>query len=214
MPSVSSSAINRGWAFLLALVLGQAFVVSPIQQVWRDHWLVKDGQEGTAVIEKEHWAGHSVFVYQYRVGEKVYTGQDHRSRQNPKYAYVMPGEKSVVYYSSSHPWISAINLPSGVGIEGLPVVLLAWFFEAGFLITVINPRSRWAFDFSGQRRHLVEEGEGDSRDVDTINAERSLPLPESRSFLKDKLRLVGCGVLIVLTMAAIEVAINAIFGQK
>jgi hypothetical protein len=82
-----------------------------------------------AVITNEHWGGHGVVVYRYRVGQKVYSGQDHRSWQNPKYAHVMAGENTVVYFSSSHPWLSAINLPRNVVIEGLPVMLVAWSIE-------------------------------------------------------------------------------------
>jgi hypothetical protein len=57
------------------MLLGYFFVFGPIQALWRDHWLVKDGQQGIAVITKENWSGHGVVVYQYRVGQKVYIGQ-------------------------------------------------------------------------------------------------------------------------------------------
>ena len=125
MPLSSPSTMARVWASSLALLLGYAFVFVPARELWKDHWLVNDGQEGMAVITKEHWGGHGVVVYRYRVGQNVYTGQDRRSWQSPKYAHVMPGEESVVYFSASHPWLSAINLPRNVVVEGLPVVLLA-----------------------------------------------------------------------------------------
>jgi len=170
----------------------------PIQGLWRDHWLVKDGQQGMAVITKEHWGGHGVVVYHYRVGQKVYSGQDHRSWQNPKYAHVMAGENTVVYFSSSHPWLSAINLPRNVVIEGLPVMLLAWFFEVGLVVTVIKPKSRWAFGPNGRREP---------------SAAKQTHL-EGWELLKDKMKLVGCGVLLVLAMGAIEVGIDTLFGRK
>jgi hypothetical protein len=142
--------MERVWALLLALLLGYYFVVEPARQVWQDYWLVRDAQQSEAVITKEHWAGHGVVVYRYSVNHQEYTGQDHRSYQGPKYARVMPGEKSVIYYSSSHPWLSAFNRPRTVLVEGLPVVLLVWFIEALLIATLINPRSRWAFNLSGR----------------------------------------------------------------
>lgn len=56
----------------------------------------------------------------------------------------------MVYFSASHPWLSAIDRPSIVTIPGLPVVLLA-FFVAGLIVTVINPKHRWALSLSGRR---------------------------------------------------------------
>lgn len=195
----TNTAIARFWATILALFLGYPFVVVEIQELWRDHWLVKDGQQGIAVVTKE--SGHGAVVYEYRVGETVYTGEDHRSIQNPKYSQVMPGGKSVVYFSSSHPWLSAINPPQHVMITGLPVVLLVWLIEAGLVVTIINPRSRWAFNFTGWRAPLAALEPGRSR-------------AKEITFANDKLRLLGWGMLIVFAMAAIELAIDALFGRK
>lgn len=183
-------APDRLSAVLLGLFLGYFFVLGPIRQVWKDHWLVKDGQRGMAMVTHEHWAGHGVVVYEYRVRDKVYTGQDRRSLQDPKYAHVRPGEKTTIYFSSSHPWLSKIDMPVSVGIDGLPVVLLVWFLEAGLIITIVNPKSRWAFGSSGVAG----------------------PSPERDGW--DFLRLVGCGVLVVLGMAVIEIGINSIFGRR
>ena len=214
MQSLSSSAKDRIWTSVIALFLGYAFIFTPIQGVWRDHWLVKDGQQGMAVITRRHWAGHGVVVYQYRVGQKVYTGQDRRSSQNPKYAHVMPGEQSVVYFSASHPWLSAIDLPRGVMISGLPVVLLAWLLEAGLLVTVIDPKSRWALSPTSRRGPLAVKEAGDLPTGDSGPAAPPLPHLEGWGLLKDKLRLVGYGLLVVFAMAVIEIAINALFGRQ
>jgi hypothetical protein len=148
--ALSPPTIDRIWASFLALLLGYHFVVEPARQVWQYYWLVKDGQQGVAVITKEHWSGHDIVVYRYRVAQREYTGQDFRSYQDPRYARVMPGEKSVVYYSSSHPWLSAINRPRAVVVEGLPVVLLVWVIDVLLIGTVINPRGRWALNLSGR----------------------------------------------------------------
>jgi len=214
--------MERVWVLLFALLLGYAFVFTPARQVWKDHWLVRDGQEGTAVITKEHWAGHGVVVYRYRVGQKVYTGQDRRSRQNSKYAHAVPGEESVVYFSSSHPWLSAINLPRNVGIEGLPVVMLAWLIEVSLFITLVNPKSSWALRLGGQRQSILAKEAGGPHDADTfatanertISSPRPVPQFDGWKFFKDKLRLVAYAVLIVLAMAAIEIAIDAVLGRR
>jgi hypothetical protein len=174
-------------------------MLGPIRQAWRDHWLVKDGREGKAMITEWHWAGHGVVIYEYRVGQNVYTGQDRRSLHNPQYTNSIPGERTVVYYSSSHPWLSAINLPEGVFITGLPVVLLVWFLEAGLLITVINPNSRWALPPDPQRRPFYA-------------AQPSTQF--EGSILKDKMRLLGYAILIVFGMVVIEIGLNALSGKK
>jgi hypothetical protein len=194
----SSTMQARVSAALLALLMGYFWIFQPISGVWAQHWLVKDGTQGMGVVTKEHWAGHNVVVYQYRVGQQVYTGQDRRSLNNPKYANVMAGEKTIVYFSSSHPWISAINLPSTVTIPGLPVVVLGWVFEAGFIITAINPKSRWAFNLSGQRRVFVAK----------------VPQRQGWDMAKDRMLLMGWGVLVLLAMAALGIGINALFGRK
>ena len=194
----SSTMQARVSAALLALLMGYFWVFQPISGLWVQHWLVKDGTPGMAIVTKEHWAGHNAVVYQYRVGQRVYTGQGRRSLHNSKYANVMPGEKTIVYFSASHPWLSAIDLPSFVTIPGLPVALLVWVFEAGFIITVINPKSRWAFDFRGQRRTLIAQ---QSR-------------REGWDMAKDRMLLIGCGVVVVFVMAALGIGINALFGRK
>jgi len=80
------------------------------------------------------------------VNQNEYTGQDFRSCQNPKYAHVMVGQQTIVFFSASHPWLSRINLPRTAMVEGLPVLLLTWFLIAMLLITAINPRSKWALN--------------------------------------------------------------------
>jgi len=194
-PSIKQQRIS---AAFLALLMGYFFVVQPIRGVWDQHWLVKDGIPGMAVVTKWHWGGHNVIVYQYRVGQQVFTGQSRRSLENPKYAHVMPGEKTIVYFSSSHPWISAIDLPHIVAIPGLPVVLLAWFFLACSFITAINPKHRWAVNLSGQRRPAVARA----------------PQPQGRNMAKDTILLLVSAMLVVVAIAAIAIGTNALFGRR
>ena len=144
---LSSSNIERIWAAILALIFGYFFVVARAEDAWRSYWLLKDGQQGTAIVIKELWSGHGVVAYRYRVGDKDYIGEDARSWQNPKYAHAMAGEPTVVYFSSSHPRLSLINRPRTAMPEGLPVLALAWLLEAGLVITAINPRNKWSLSF-------------------------------------------------------------------
>ncbi|HEV2401518.1 MAG TPA: hypothetical protein VGS27_31570 [Candidatus Sulfotelmatobacter sp.] len=193
----SHSTADRFWASFLALFLAYFFVLGPIRQVWKDHWLVKDRQQGSAMVVKENWAGHDVVVYEYRAGQNVYTGQDRRNRRGPKYANVRPGEKTVVYYSASHPWISSFDPPDTVMIDGLPVVLLVWLIELGLVITVINPESKWALSSKSQQRDLP--------------AQIAKSRPDG---VTDFLRLIGTGILIVVAMTVIEISINLLFGRR
>ena len=143
--------LERLFAAGLTPLLGYYFVIAPAQETWSNYWLVKDGQAGTAIVTKEVWTGHNVVRYSYQVNQREYTGQDFRSWQDPNYAHVLVGERSPVYFSSSHPWLSALNRPRSVMIEGLPVIVLVWFLIALLAATAINPKSKWAVNFSGHR---------------------------------------------------------------
>lgn len=143
-----TATLDRVFAAALTLLLGYYFIIAPAQEAWSNYWLVKDGQEGTAVVTKELWTGHNVVRYRYRVNQKEYTGQDYRSWQDPKYAHVLVGERAPVYFSSSHPWLSALNRPRSVMIEGLPVMILVWCLIALLVLTAINPGGKWALKFS------------------------------------------------------------------
>ena len=206
MPHSSASppsSIPRVWAALLALLLGYYFVIGPARELWLNYWLIRDGQQSVAVITHAHWAGHNVFVYRYRVNQTTYKGQDHRSYQNPKYANVLPGQETVVYFSTSHPWLSAINMPPVVMFGGLPVVLVAWVFMFLLTVTAINPRSRWAL--RNRQPPVASHATGDS-----VAATASQP----DDFVKDKLKVVGWALLIVLGMAVIVIGVDALFGRK
>ena len=92
------------------------------------------------------WSGHNAVAYRYRVNQREYTGEDVRSWQDPRYAHVVVGEGSVVYFCSSHPWLSLLNRPRTAMLEGLPVVVLAWLFIVLFINTAMNPKSKWALN--------------------------------------------------------------------
>jgi len=209
-PALPPSNIPRVWAALLALLLVYSFVVDPARELWRNYWLIRDGQQGVAVITKPRWAGHGVLIYQYCVNQKTYTGQDHRSYRNPKYADVMAGEKTVVYFSSSHPWLSAINMPPGVMFGGLPVVLLVWVFVFRLAATAINPKSRWALH---NLQPVAANGTEDTHSW-VPAAEVAVPPRQPDDFVIDKLKLVAWSLLLVLSMAAVVIGVDVLFRRK
>ena len=155
---LSSSTVERAFALIIALLLGHFFVVVQAQVVWTNYWLTKDPQQGEAIVTKVLWTGHNAVAYHYWVNQKEYAGEDGRNWQDPRYAKVGVGEKSVVYFSVSHPWLSRLTLPRSAMVEGLPVILLAWCFIVLFLITAINPYSKWALKTGVRQAHPQGNG--------------------------------------------------------
>src|ERR1700720_3353814 len=152
---VASNTQPSGWvarvsALVIAIILG-LFLVGLISSVRAEYWLLKDAEEGIAIVTKDLWTGHNGVAYRYTVNHKEYTGEGMRNYQDPRYRNVHPGDKSVVYYSASHPWMSSLRRPDRIG-EGLPVVLLVLFFETLAVITLINPQHKWAFNINGGNR--------------------------------------------------------------
>jgi hypothetical protein len=90
-------------------------------------------------------------VYYYDVNQKHYTGVSGTNWRDPHYSDARPGSEAVVYYSASHPWLSALYMP-GTVITALPVVVIAFLIELIAVVTVINPGSKWAFDLSEKKR--------------------------------------------------------------
>jgi len=213
-PASPPSNIPRVWAALLALLLGYYFLLGPARALWLNYWLIRDGQQGVAVITQAHWAGHGIFVYRYRVNQKTYTGQDHRSYQNPKYANVLLGQETVVYFSSSHPWLSAINMPQFVMFNGLPVVLVAWVFIFLLAVTAINPKGRWALRNRQQPVATSATGDSQAPQSRVLAVEVAATKSQPNDFVIDKLKVVGWALLIVLAMAAIVIGVEVLFGRR
>jgi hypothetical protein len=66
----------------------------------------------------------------------------------------MVGEASVVYFSSSHPWLSPLNRPRTAMLDGLPAVVLAWLFIILFINTAMNLKSEWALNTGVSKQKL------------------------------------------------------------
>lgn len=143
------SLSSRIQGLIIASILGW-FLSGQVRSAWAGYWLLKDPQAGMAVVTARHWSGHNAMDYRYTVNGKNYAGVCGRNWQDPRYSRVEAGEESIVYFSASHPWISCLYKPKAV-IEGLPVIVIVLFIEALAIVTIVNPESRWAFNFNVMR---------------------------------------------------------------
>jgi hypothetical protein len=130
---------------------GDFFVVVPVQDTRTNYWLLKDGQQGVAVVTKVLWSGHNAVAYGYSVRGEKHQGQDSRNWKDPRYAHVVAGEETVVYYSLSHPALSRLTLPETILVGGLPMMLIVWFLIVLLVVTAIKPDHRWALNLRGKQ---------------------------------------------------------------
>jgi hypothetical protein len=140
--------------FAFAVIIGiplAYFLISAAHWSWVNYWLLKDGQPGAAIVTKELWSGHDAVGYKYSVNQKEYTGRSIRNWQEPKYSNVKIGDESIVYFSASHPWLSLLYKPRTV-VEGWPVLIIAAILEIFIIVTVVNPKSKWALDLSEKKK--------------------------------------------------------------
>jgi hypothetical protein len=133
---------ERAVMLLGATMLGY-FLVSLIWQWRADYWLLTDSKQGIALITNKYWGGHGVYEYEYEVNQHKYAGRSRRNFKEEKYRNVGPGGTSIVFYSDSHPWLSALDRPDAVG-TGWPFLLVALPIEFLLILTATNPKSKWA----------------------------------------------------------------------
>ena len=101
-----------------------------------EYWLSVDGKKTTALIEKEFGQGA---WYKYSVDGKEYQNESQRN-WDPD---VGVGHESVVFFSSSHPWLSSLTTPRFEPAEAV-VLFFAFPVELLLIVTVLSPRSPWA----------------------------------------------------------------------
>jgi hypothetical protein len=118
------------------------------QDAWTNYWLLRDAQQGTALVTEELPQRRNTVAYKYVVDQREYSGRGSRNWKDGRKVQV--GERAVVYFSASHPWLSHLYMPQTV-LEGLPVIVLVLVLEVFAVIAIIRPKSRWAFKF-GQKR--------------------------------------------------------------
>jgi len=150
MSTQNEKLSERAWALLLTTLLSW-FLVMQAYGSWVNYWLLHDGKPGTARLLRKDWGGHGRYVYEYTVNGTRYEGSSSRNWKDPKYKNVEPGDDSSAFYSESHPWISSLWLPDTV-VTAVPVILIVFGFDFLAIVTLINPRHRWALNLSGGRR--------------------------------------------------------------
>jgi hypothetical protein len=89
-----------------------------VSEAWIDGWLLYDGRPRKAMVTEKRAHGHR--LYEYTVGEQLYTGDD-----QPPYQAAEPDVpyETTVYFSASRPWISGLRTGE-VRVGHLPVLLM------------------------------------------------------------------------------------------
>jgi hypothetical protein len=142
------TAREARWSGLILALVLCLFLFWWTQDAWTNYWLLRDARQGNALVTKEHWSGHDNVVYQYVVEQREYSGRSSRNWKDAKKVHV--GERTVVYFSASHPWLSLLYMPD-TALVGLPVIVLVLVLEIFAVITIIRPKSRWAFNWRQKR---------------------------------------------------------------
>ncbi len=102
---------RRAAGFVLPAVVVIAYVLAGgARAFWSCYWLTTEAKQSIAMIAKEH--AHGVVDYKYSVRQQEYKGTSQRHWEQEKYRNVHVGEESIVFFSSSRPWISSLETPS------------------------------------------------------------------------------------------------------
>ena len=128
----------------MAIVLGYSFIFrTMLFPSWTHYWLTKDAAQTMAVVTEQH--SHGVVDYKYSIGATKFTGRSQCNWEQEKYREVGVGQESIVFYSSSHPWLSSLETPQ-FPRSGTIVLLIALPIEFFLIMTAVNPRSVWALN--------------------------------------------------------------------
>jgi hypothetical protein len=132
----------------MALVVGCVLAMFSVAW-WEYCWLIVDGRRGVAVVTEEH--SHGIVDYEYVVKGVQYTGRSQRNWDEEKYRNVGVGQKSIVFFSASHPWLSSLETPF---CPSAPLVLFSaclLFYEIKYVCGVIRDVPFWVGKI--RRRH-------------------------------------------------------------
>lgn len=115
-----------------------------VHGVWTDYWLTKDGKTTSALITQVH--PKREFDYRYTLNGKEYAGTSAREWEDEKEHGLQAGEKTTVFFSASHPWLSSLQTPrdTWAAWAGFPFVALMLLIELFCLAVLLDPKGRWA----------------------------------------------------------------------
>lgn len=116
-----------------------SFIVSFFHICWITFWLTQDVGQTAATITNEK--SHGVVNYSYTINGNQYIGQSQRNREEKEKVPV--GGRTLVYFSTSHPWLSSLQAPT-FPPPGMIVFIISLAMEFLFVMTVINPKGKWA----------------------------------------------------------------------
>jgi hypothetical protein len=113
-----------------------------VHAVWNEHWVRKDCMQVSAVVT--HVGSKEWLDYQYTVNGRDYIGNDRRDWEDERDHPAAVGGKITAFVSSSHPWLSELDLSRSAWI-GLPFVLLILLIELFMLGVLIDGILRLLF---------------------------------------------------------------------
>src|SRR5271156_2153196 len=88
----------------VAIFFGYSFIFKVSYNMRAQYWLSLDAKQTMARITKVHSQGVN---YKYSVDGKEYSNESQRNWEHD----VGVGQESIVFYSSSHPWLSSVTKP-------------------------------------------------------------------------------------------------------
>ena len=132
-----------------------AFVVSYVRGCYGHLWVHDDGVAGVAVLTGTGTNG--TVYYTYSVGGITYVGHSQKNWQDPRYSQAEVGDRSSVWYSASHPWLSSLPQPN-LSVDAMLVPLMVGFlFFAGVCGAIaVSPHRRLMTRLQTARRSGAE----------------------------------------------------------
>jgi hypothetical protein len=123
---------------LIPTVMLGRFIISFFHTCWVAFCLTQGAGQTTAIITNER--SHGVVDYTYTVESSQYVGHSQRGRDQG----AAVGGQTLVYFSSARPWLSSLQTPS-FPPSGALFMLIPLSIEFLLVMTVINPKGKWAF---------------------------------------------------------------------
>jgi len=121
------------------------FLFGHARGVWRNYWILRDGQQGKALVTRKY--GHELVDYSFNVNGKEYKGTDRERyiNQDHRYEDVALGGEAVIHFSSSHPWLSSLARPSSILTEDFLGVIVVLLFDIWLIRLLIHPHSKYVY---------------------------------------------------------------------
>lgn len=111
-------------------------LTSWLRNAYISYWVLNDG----AVITVEGNKGK--VYYTYSVAGVTYSGRSLRDWRDERYSQVVIGDRSPMWYSISHPWLSSLPKPESLA-SGLPLLIIFLPLELFFLFVIFGVADHW-----------------------------------------------------------------------